>query len=217
MKTVLQIVLWIVCVLLGYMIYRSVTGPIEFDKIKKERFTEVIDRLKDIRNAQEAFKSVNGRYSNDFESLIKFVDTGRYVITTQRDSSYLEFDKNYGIDMLKEVKIIDTLGYVNVKDSLFAGSDRYKNLMKVPHAANNETFTMKAEFLEQSGYRAPVFEARVAKSVILSDQPADLLARENAQVSVEQVNGSEIKVGSLTKVSTSGNWPPIYDKKGEQQ
>jgi len=217
MKTILQIVLWIVCIVLGYMIYRSVTGPIEFDKIKKERFAEVIDRLKDIRNAQEAYKSVNGRFANDFESLIKFVDTGKYVITTQRDSSYMEYDKNYGIDMLKEVKIIDTLGYIPVKDSLFAGSDRYMNLMKVPHATNNETFTMKADFLEQSGYRAPVFEARVAKSVILSDQPADLLARENAQVSVEEVNGTEIKVGSLTKVSTSGNWPPIYDKKGEQQ
>lgn len=217
MKTILQIVLWIVCIVLGYMIYRSVTGPIEFDKIKKERFAEVIDRLKDIRNAQEAYKSVNGRFANDFESLIKFVDTGKYVITTQRDSSYMEYDKNYGIDMLKEIKIIDTLGYIPVKDSLFAGSDRYMNLMKVPHATNNETFTMKADFLEQSGYRAPVFEARVAKSVILSDQPADLLARENAQVSVEEVNGTEIKVGSLTKVSTSGNWPPIYDKKGEQQ
>lgn len=217
MKTILQIVLWIVCIILGYMIYRSVTGPIEFDKIKKERFAEVIDRLKDIRNAQEAYKSVNGRFANDFESLIKFVDTGKYVITTQRDSSYMEYDKTYGIDMLKEVKIIDTLGYVPVKDSLFAGSDRYKNLMKVPHAANNETFTMKSDFLEQSGYRAPVFEAKVAKSVVLSDQPADLLARENAQVSVEEVNGTEIKVGSLTKVSTSGNWPPIYDKKGEQQ
>ena len=217
MKTILQIVLWIVCIILGYMIYRSVTGPIEFDKIKKERFAEVIDRLKDIRNAQEAYKSVNGRFANDFESLIKFVDTGKYVITTQRDSSYMEYDKTYGIDMLKEVKIIDTLGYVPVKDSLFAGSDRYKNLMKVPHAANNESFTMKSDFLEQSGYRAPVFEAKVAKSVVLSDQPADLLARENAQVSVEEVNGTEIKVGSLTKVSTSGNWPPIYDKKGEQQ
>ena len=217
MKTVLQIVLWIVCVLLGYMIYRSVTGPIEFDEIKKERYAEVIDRLKDIRNAQEAYKSVNGRFSNDFESLIKFVDTGKYVITTQRDSSYMEYDKNYGIDMLKEVKIIDTLGYIPVRDSLFAGSERYKDLMKVPHATNNETFTMKADFLEQSGYRAPVFEAKVAKSVILSDQPADLLTRENAQVSVEEVNGNEIKVGSLTKVSTSGNWPPIYDKKGEQQ
>lgn len=217
MKTVLQIVLWIVCILLGYMIYRSVTGPIEFDKIKKERYAEVIDRLKDIRNAQEAYKSVNGKYANDFPSLIKFVDTGKYVITTQRDSSYMEFDRNYGIDLLKEVKIIDTLGYVSVKDSLFAGSDRYKSLMNVPNATGNETFTMKADMLEQSGYRAPVFEAKVAKNLVLSDQPKDLVTRENAQVSVEEVNGTEIKVGSLTKVSTSGNWPPIYDKKGEQQ
>lgn len=217
MKTVLQIVLWLVCIILGYMIYRSVTGPIEFDKIKKERYAEVIDRLKDIRNAQEAYRSVNGKYANDFPSLIKFVDTGKYVITTQRDSSYMEFDRTYGIDLLKEVKIIDTLGYVSVKDSLFAGSDRYKSLMNVPNAAGNETFTMKADMLEQSGYRAPVFEAKVAKNVILSDQPKDLLTRENAQVSVEEVNGTEIKVGSLTKVSTSGNWPPIYDKKGEQQ
>ena len=71
--------------------------------------------------------------------------------------------------------------------------------------------------MEQGGYRAPVFEASVAKNVVLSDQPADLLARENAALSVEEVNGTEIKVGSLTKVSTSGNWPPVYDKKGEQQ
>lgn len=217
MKAILQIVLWIVCIVLGYLIYRSVTGPIEFDKVKKERYTEVIDRLKDIRSAQEAYKSVNGRFANDFESLIRFVDTGQYVITTQRDSSYMEFDRTYQIDMLKEVKIIDTLGYVSVKDSLFRDSDRYKNMMNVPYATNNETFTMKADMLEQSGYRAPVFEAKVAKNVVLYDQPSDLVARENAQVSVEEVNGNEIKVGSLSKVSTSGNWPPIYDKKGEQQ
>lgn len=216
MKAILQIVLWIVCIILGFLIYRSVTGPIEFAKIKQERFAQVIDKLKDIRNAQEAYKSVNGRYANDFQSLVRFVDTGSYVITTQRDSSYMEFDRNYGIDLLKEVKIIDTLGYVSVRDSLFGGSDRYKNMMNVPYTDNGQ-FTMKADFLEQSGYRAPVFEAKVAKNLILSDQPQDLVSRENAQVSVEEVNGTEIKVGSLDKVSTSGNWPPIYDKKGEQQ
>ncbi len=217
MKIAAQILLWIICIVLGYLIYQSVTGPIEFDKVKKERYAEVINRLKDIRNAQEAYKSVNNRYANDFQSLITFVDTGEYVITTQRDSSYMEFDPVYQIDLLKEVKIIDTLGYVSVKDSLFGASDRYKDMMKVPYASGNETFTMKAEFLEQSGYRAPVFEAKVAKSVILSDQPEDLLSRENAQVSVEEVNGNEIRVGSLSKVSTSGNWPPIYDKKEDQQ
>ena len=216
MKTIFQIVLWIVCVFLGYMIYRSVTGPIEFDKVKKERFAEVIERLKDIRNAQEAYRSVNGRYANNFNDLVAFVDTGSYTITQQRDSSYMEFDRVYQIDMLKEVTIIDTLGFVAVKDSLFKDSDRYMQMMNVPYAANNEQFTMKSDIVEKGGYKAPVFEAKVAKSVVLYDQPQDLLARENAQISVEEVNGTEIKVGSLTEVSTSGNWPPIYDKKGDQ-
>lgn len=216
MKTILQIVLWIVCIFLGYMIYKSVTGPIEFDKVKKERFAEVIQKLKDIRNAQEAYKTVKGRYANDFNSLVAFVDTAKYTITQQRDSSYMEFDKVYQIDMLKEITIIDTLGFVPVKDSIFRNSERYKQMMYVPYGQNNEQFTMKADIIEKSGYKAPVFEAKVAKSVVLYDQPKDLLARENVQVSVEEVNGTEIKVGSLTEVSTSGNWPPIYDKKGDQ-
>lgn len=216
MKTIFQIVLWIVCIFLGYMIYKSVTGPIEFDEVKKERFAEVIDRLKDIRNAQEAYKSVNGRYANNFNDLVAFVDTGRYTITQQRDSSYMEYDRVYQIDMLKEVTIIDTLGFVPVRDSLFRNSDRYKQMMNVPYAANDEKFTMKADIIEKAGYKAPVFEAKVSKSVVLYDQPKDLVNRENSHVSVEEVNGSEIKVGSLTEVSTSGNWPPIYDKKGDQ-
>jgi type II secretory pathway pseudopilin PulG len=216
MKTILQIVLWIICVGLGYLIYRSVTGPIEFQKVKEERFSKVISSLKDIRNSQEAYRSVNGKFANDFKSLVAFVDSGQYTITQQRDSSYMEFDKVYGIDLLREVTIIDTLGFVSVKDSLFKGDDRYKSMMNVPFAQGGETFTMKSDIVDKGGYKAPVFEAKVKKDVILYDQPKDLMARENAQVSVEEVNGPEIRVGSLTDVSTNGNWPPIYDKKGDQ-
>jgi type II secretory pathway pseudopilin PulG len=215
MKTILQIVLWIICVGLGYMIYRSVTGPIEFQKVKEERFSKVISTLKDIRNSQEAYRTVNGKFANDFNSLISFVDSGKYTITQQRDSSYMEFDKVYGIDLLRELTIIDTLGFVSVKDSLFKGDDRYKSMMNVPYAQGGETFTMKADIIDKGGYKAPVFEAKVKKDIILYDQPKDLLTKENAQISVEEVNGSEIKVGSLTDVSTNGNWPPIYDKKGD--
>lgn len=216
MKTILQIVLWIICIGLGFLIYRSVTGPIEFKKVKEERFSKVISTLKDIRNSQEAYRTVNGKFANDFNSLVSFVDTGKYTITQQRDSSYMEFDKVYGIDMLREITIIDTLGFVSVKDSLFKGDDRYKSMMNVPYAQGGEKFTMKAEIIDKGGYKAPVFEAKVKKDVILYDQPKDLLTRENAQISVEEVNGPEIKVGSLTDVSTNGNWPPIYDKKGDQ-
>jgi type II secretory pathway pseudopilin PulG len=216
MKTIIQIVLWIACIALGYLIFRSVTGPIEFKKIKQQRFDKVISVMKDIRNSQEAYKTVNGKFANDFQSLIAFVDTGKYTITQQRDSSYMEFDRNYGIDLLKEITIIDTLGFVAVKDSIFKGDDRYKSMMNVPYAQGGETFEMKAGIVEKSGYKAPVFEVKVKKDIILYDQPKDLLARENSQVSVEEVNGPEIKVGSLTEVSTNGNWPPIYDKKGDQ-
>ncbi len=216
MKTIIQIVLWIACIVLGFLIYKSVTGPIEFKKVKEQRFARVISVMKDIRNSQEAYKTVNGKFANDFQSLIAFVDTGKYTITQQRDSSYMEFDKNYGIDLLKEVTIIDTLGFVPVKDSIFKGDDRYKSMMNVPYAQNGETFEMKADIVEKSGYKAPVFEVKVKKDIILYDQPKDLMARENTQVSVEEVNGPEIKVGSLTEVSTNGNWPPIYDKKGDQ-
>ncbi len=216
MKTIFQLVLWIVCIILGYMIYRSVTGPIEFKKVKQERFSKVISVLKDIRNSQEAYKTVNGKFANDFNSLIAFVDTGNYTITQRRDSSYMEFDKTYGIDLLKEITIIDTLGTIAVKDSIFKGDDRYKTMMNVPYAQGGEKFEMKADVIDKSGYTAPVFEAKVKKDIILYDQPKDLLSRENAHISVEEVNGAEIKVGSLTDVSTNGNWPPIYDKRGDQ-
>jgi len=215
MKTIIQIVLWIACIGLGYLIYNSVTGPIEFKKVKQERFGQVIAKLKDIKNSQEAYKTVNGRYAKDFNSLIKFIDTGKYVITQQRDSSFMQYDETYQIDLLKEVKIIDTLAFVSVKDSLYKSDTRYKSLMDVP-GVPGEKIAMKADIIDKSGYRAPVFEAKVKKNILLADQPKDLVARENAQMSVEEVNGSEIVVGSLLEVSTSGNWPSVYDKKEDK-
>jgi len=213
MKTILQIVLWIVCGLLAYLIFQSVNGPIEFKKVRQERFQAVINKLKDIRDSQEAYKSVNGKYAGNFESLVKFVDTGSYTITQQRDSSFMRFDKVYQIELQVDTIVVDTLGFVKVKDSLFRNSDAYKTMMEVPYGQNAEKFELKADIIEKSGYRAPVFEAKVKKDIVLHDQPGDLKAQENARNSVEEVNGEFIKVGSLVDVSTNGNWPPIYDRK----
>lgn len=215
MKTILQIVLWIVCGFLAYMIYQSVNGPIEFKKVRKERFQAVITKLKDIRDSQEAYKSVNGKYAANFQSLVKFIDTGSYTLTQQRDSSFMRFDKAYRIDVQVDTVVIDTLGFVKVKDSLFKNSDSYKTMMEVPYAKNGEKIEMKADIIEKSGYKAPVFEAKVLKDVVLYDQPKDLVAQENGRNSVEEVNGNAITVGSLVDVSTNGNWPPIYDRKDD--
>jgi len=212
MKTVIQIVLWLVSFFLAFMIYKSIMGPIEFRKVRKERFQQVINKLKDIRDAQEAYKTVNDKYASNFEGLIKFIDTGSYTITTQKDSSFMRFDRAYGIELQVDTIVIDTLGFKKVKDSLFKSDDRYKSMMNVPFGKNGETFELAADIIDKSGYKAPVFEAKVKKDVVLYDQPNDLRAQENARNSVEEVNGEYLKVGSMTDVSTNGNWPPIYDQ-----
>ena len=211
MKLALQAVLWILAIFFSYKIYDSINGPINFNKTKNERYALVINKLKLIRKAQIAHKDVNGIYSNNFDSLVKFIDNGIFTLIEKRDSSYMEYDRTYRIDMLREVIVIDTLGFVTVKDSLFKNSNSYKDFAIVPVEGIDAKFNINADIIDKNGYKVPVFEVKVAKNLILHDQDKDLLKVENETVSVDGVNGSEIILGSLSEVSTNGNWPTIFD------
>ena len=211
MKLGIQAALWILAIFFSYKIYDSINGPINFNKKKNERYALVINKLKLIRKAQIAHKDVNGVFSNNFDSLVKFIDTGIFTLIEKRDSSYMEYDRTYRIDMLREVIVIDTLGFVPVKDSLFKNSNAYKNFADVPVEGIEAKFDINADIIDKNGYRAPVFEVKVAKDVILFDQDKDLIKIENETVSVDGVNGPSIILGSLTEVSTNGNWPTIFD------
>lgn len=196
------------------MIYQSVNGPIEFKKVKQERFQAVVNSLKDIRDVQEAHKSATGKFAPNFKALVNFVEKGNYYIIQQRDSSYMEYDKDFGIDLQRDVKIVDTLSIVPVKDSLFKSDKRYERMMYVPFSKDGKAeFKMSTATIEKGGKAVSVFKASTKKDVVLYDQPKDLTEREKVLNSVEEINGDEIIVGDLEDVSTSGNWPPIYDRK----
>ena len=211
MKIAIQVVLWVLIIFFSYKINDSINGPINFNKIKNERYADVISRLKEIRKAQIAHKDVKGFYANNFDSLVSFVDNGIFTLIQKRDSSYLEYDKIYRIDMLREVIVVDTLGFIPVKDSLFKNSTDYAEMSKVPVEGSDATFSIKADVIDKNGYKVPVFEVKVAKSVVLFDQNEDLLKQENETISVDGVNGPDIILGSLTDVSENGNWPSIFD------
>lgn len=211
MRLGIQAALWILAIFFSYKIYDSINGPINFNKKKNERYALVINKLKLIRKAQIAHKDVKGVFSNNFDSLVKFIDTGIFTLIEKRDSSYMEYDRTYRIDMLREVVVIDTLGFVPVKDSLFKNSNAYKNFADVPVEGVEAKFDINADIIDKNGYRAPVFEVKVAKDVILFDQDKDLIKIENETVSVDGVNGPSIILGSLTEVNTNGNWPTIFD------
>ena len=205
--------LWILAVILIYLNVSAISAPIEFNKVKKVRYLKVIDRLKDIRNAQIAFKSVNGIYSNNFDSLINFVENAEYTLIQKRDSSFLEYNRTYRIDMLKEVVVVDTLGFASVKDSLFGNSNRYKNMAEVPVKGPEgiSFFKIKSDVIKKGDYDVPVFEVSVSKDIVLWDQNKDLLKQEKGLMSVDGVNGPSLVLGSLIEVNTNGNWPTTYD------
>ena len=211
MKIAIQAVLWVLIIFFSYKIYDSINGPINFNKVKNERYADVISRLKEIRKAQIAHKDVKGFYANNFDSLVSFIDNGIFTLIQKRDSSYLEYDRTYRIDMLREVIVVDTLGFIPVKDSLFKNSTDYSQMSKVPVEGSDATFSIKADVIDKNGYKVPVFEVKVAKSVVLYDQNEDLLKQENETISVDGVNGPDIILGSLTDVSENGNWSSIFD------
>ena len=214
MRKIVQISLWVISLVAAYFIYKSVTGPIEFEKEKQKRFAATIAKLKDIRDAQDAYFVVKGTYAPNYQDLVNFVDNGNFTITTQRDTSWTEYDKHYRIDVMKQGVVVDTLGTVPVKDSLFKGSERYKEMMYVPFAKDkNTTFVMKTDVIEKNNYKSPVYEVKIDKKTVLNGLDEDEIAKELGKTGVNDVKGEYISVGSLTEVSNNGNWPTIYDAK----
>ena len=213
MKLIIQLVLWVLIIFLGWKLYNSIIGPVQFNKTKVERYEKVIAKLKDVKKAQLAHQEITGSFSGNFDSLVRFIDTAQFAITARRDSSYADVEKNkaYGISSgyFIDVIVVDTLSFESVKDSLFKG-DRYKTMMNVP--GTEAKFDLKAGKLEKNGVMYSVFEAKVDKKVVLQGLNKDLITQETQVNSVDGVNGPFIKLGSMNEINTSGNWPKLYDK-----
>jgi hypothetical protein len=220
MKLVLQLLLWLVIIFLGWKLYNSVNGPVEFNKIKEVRYTKVISNLKDIKAAEMAYNEITGSFTGNFDSLVQFIDTAQFANVERRDTSYADVAKNRAFGIKEgyyiEDVVLDTLGFTPVKDALYEGTDRYRTMMNIPVEGVDSKFELQAGKIEKSGATYSVFEAKVSKDVILAGLDPDLIVQEKQVVSVEGVNGPTIKVGSMTEVDTSGNWPKLYDTAKDQ-
>ena len=218
MKIVIRIVLWAIIAFLAWKLVKVVNGPVEFNKIKEERYYKVISKLKDIQTAQLAYQSLTGKFTDSYDDLIAFIDTAEYAITSRRDTSFADTERNlaFGLDAetggyYLEAIIIDTIGFMPVKDSLFKNTDRYKTMMNIPIEGVDEKIELKAGHLERRGTNYAVFQARVAKELILKDQDRNLVVQEKLTQSVDGVNGEYIQVGDMDDINTSGNWPKFYE------
>ncbi|WP_196894531.1 hypothetical protein [Aureivirga marina] len=205
---IVSILLIIGAAFMAFKIYSSIMEPIKFNVEKRKRYAKVIDQLKVIRDAENAYKRVNGTYTANADALVQFIDTAKFAITEKRDTVIVE--RRGAIDVDVEKTITDTIGYDPVINSF--KNRNYKNLLDVP--GTNAKFTLETAVVEKvAGLKAPTFEAKVDKSVILEGLNPALIRQEKETIQGDQIRGEFVSVGSLEEVKDSGNWPPSYDTK----
>lgn len=212
LRWIASVVLLAAAIFLVVKIYDGVMKPINFSKAKKVRFEKVIKSLKIIRDAEVAYREVNGNYTKDKAGLIRFIDTAQRPLIETRDT-VVKVNKGTKwqpvmVDVEKRIK--DTIGYEPILSN-FKDRD-YKNMFKVP-GLNGKEFELEIGKVEKiAGLEVPVFEAKTGKTDILKGMDMSLIKQELEAIASDQIKGEFVSVGSLVEVTTGGNWPPAYDK-----
>lgn len=211
MRTIIQIILVIAIVFLGYMIYESILTPIRFNKEKDIREKAVISRMIDIREAQKAFKDVNLRYCGSFDSLINFLKSDSFLVVKA-----IGMIPESLIDSLQDIKKAREIAMkrgiirresskVAVLDSIFGTEYPVDSLRFVPYG-NGAIFDMKAgTYLTSSGLNVKVLEVSVPFETFLKGLNDQLLVNYiDQRTKITKFPG--IKFGSFTEGTLSGNW-----------
>jgi hypothetical protein len=187
---ILSIVFLAAALLLGYKLYLSVDDVVENEKRIALTEARIIEKLQMLRDAQIAYQASNGEYAGNWNDLKKFIEDGRiWLVQRKETTTLLEYGK-------EDIKVtIDTLGSVNVMDSLF-NVRKYpnfsiENLHIVPGSGGKE-FVFFADKIERSQRQIGVFEIRDPEPI---NPKRKLNNKEKA-----------LRVGSRTDSSTAGNW-----------
>jgi hypothetical protein len=209
MKTALNIVFAIIIVVLAYILVESIMKPIRFNKEKDIREAAIKERLIDIRTAQEAFKSVKGRYTGSFDTLITFLKTDSLPLVFKRGALTDEMIAE-GItserDAVKKGLISRDTSYIAVRDSVFDKNYPIDQLRYVPGLEKTEFKMAAGTVMTTSMVLVNVFEAYVLNDVFLADLDRQLVVNYNDQRT--KITGFPgMKVGDIrVPNNNAGNW-----------
>lgn len=232
MKVVVRVLLLAAIALLGFLSWKSIQGPIDFNNEVAKRDVEVIQRLVDIRTTQVAYRSQNGTYSDSFDDLIKFIKEGK-VASLVRSGDLTEAQLESGMTEAKAMDIIrsgnvakikaeglwddakdapqlvrDTL-LTNAVDALFPNRKINADSLSVVPYGRGAKFEMAVDSLiTGSGYSVQVFEAKTPYTDYLGDLDRKLLGQKIQEVldrPGDRFPG--MMVGSLKAANNNaGNW-----------
>ncbi|MBS2098587.1 hypothetical protein [Carboxylicivirga linearis] len=208
MKTVIQIVLTVAIIALGYLCVESIQKPIRFQEAHEMRKDANVEKLMLTRDAQVAYKSVYNKYTGSFDTLISFIKNDSLPLI-RKEGSLTDSMLEAGMTEVKALALgiikRDTIR-VSVKDSLFPEGYSVDSLPFIPFV-EGEKFEMGAGVVETgSGVKVQVFEAKVHNNVYLDGLEAQEIINLNDKTQkLERYPG--LKVGSLEEANNNaGNW-----------
>ncbi|RGZ79714.1 hypothetical protein DW973_03820 [Parabacteroides merdae] len=207
MKVALKILLAVAVVLLAYMCYRSIMGPIEFKDERDRRENLIKARLIDIRKAQIEYKNIHKVHAANFDELSKFLKDEKLPFLI-KEGVLTDEQLEKGMTEKEAVKkgLIrrDTV-WVTAVDTLFGKGYNVDDLRNVPGA--NVQFTMDTATLTSgSGYTVKVFQC----GVLYDDYLGDLNKQEvyNLKDKASKMGKyAGLRVGSVEEINNNaGNW-----------
>ena len=203
---ILRVVLGVAALLFAFRIYRIIMEPIEFQGIRDKRYAAVIEQLEQLREAQLAFKNEYGMYATEIPTLVDFIKNAEVTIVERKDSSFMQYNKVYQTDMLKDTIIYRVIGSAsaltklrNQREDLFPEDFNADDLLTIKYSQDS-TFKMGTAEVTKNGVKVPVFEIKASNKAIFSD------VMEQYRDYIKRLKTNELIVGSLTEPTLSGNW-----------
>lgn len=142
-----RIALTVISLVLVFLIYKGIKDPIDWQNEKKIRYGKVIEKLKEIRTSQMAYRAEKGEYADNFESLIAFLKSGNFTVV-----------KQIGDPEDSTAVVIRDTTLVPVRDSLFKGrTEAIDSLPFIPFGEGAK-FKMSAGKIEKGNVMVTVFE-----------------------------------------------------------
>ena len=192
---------------LAWMCYDSVTTPIKFNESREYREGKVIDRLKDIRRAEAAYKSEKGEYTASFDTLIDYVKNAKEAIVL-KEGELTDEQLNEGMTEKKAVALglikRDTT-YVSVLASLFGESYPIDSIRYIPFSDGQEFELAKAEIMA-GNVPVKVMEAKAPFASYLSGlDKQELINLTELEENLGHYAGT--KFGDINSANNNaGNW-----------
>jgi len=228
-KVLTYLVLPLVIAGLTWAIVESVMEPVNFNKHRAYRESVAIQRLKDIRDLQVAYKNVNGRYASTLDSLKLFYNEGKMKITMNvgsKDDSLAmahtdQIKKKYrylkGDRLAAKLNELYLAGDQNlvfqivteipVKDTVFRNRADFNidEIAIIPFSG--DSVIMESTVKTVSGVKVPLFEASMPfKSLLKGLEPEQLRINLDAERE-DQGRYKGLQVGSISAPNNNaGNW-----------